>query len=198
MQTALEIAFKHVAPTEDLKALIHEKAAHLETLFDGITSCHVFVRAPHGSQRVGNLFEVTVEVRVPGKELVVRQHHKDVPQHAHLHVAIRDAFAAMAREVTGWKAQIGGTVKAHDGPLQGKVVNIRHDKDFGQIIATDNRLIYFHKNSVIDGSFDTLQPRDAVELVVQSDESAIGPQASSVRRISTLAFDPTRKPSRRS
>lgn len=197
MQTPIELAFKHVEPTDEIKALIFEKASHLETFFDGITSCHVYVRAPHQSQRKGNLYEVTIEVRVPGDELVVRQDQNDVAEHEHLRVVIRDAFAAMAIELKRWKSQIRGDVKSHDGMLQGKVVEIRHDEDFGQIVTTDNRLIYFHRNSVTDGSFDELRPRDTVELVVQTDESEIGPQASSVRRIGALEFDPEPKPSRR-
>lgn len=190
-------AFSHIEPSEEIKALILEKAAHLEKFYAGITSCHVYLRAPHQSQRSGNLFEVTVELRVPGKELVVRHHQNDVAKHEHLSVAIRDAFAAMGTELKRWKAQIKGETKVHDGLLQGKVVEIRHDEDFGQIIATDHRLIYFHRNSVVDGSFDDLQPRDEVELVVQTKESDIGPQASTVRRIGSLAYDPTTKPSRR-
>lgn len=197
MQTPLEIAFKHVEPTDEIKELVHEKVSHLETFYDGITSCHVYIRAPHQSQRKGNLFEVTIEVRVPGDELVVHHNQNDVPEHEHLRVAIRDAFAAMAIELKRWKGQIRGEVKAHDGPLQGKIVEIHHDRDFGQIIATDNRLIYFHRNSVVDGSFDELEPRDEVELVVQTGESGIGPQASTVRKIGALQYDPTRKPSRR-
>jgi hypothetical protein len=51
---------------------VAEKVGHLETFYDGITSCHVYIRAPHQSQRQGNLYEVTIEVRVPGEELVVR------------------------------------------------------------------------------------------------------------------------------
>ena len=197
MQTPLEIAFKHVEPTDEIKDLVNEKVSHLETFYDGITSCHVYIRAPHQSQRKGNLFEVTIEVRVPGDELVVHHNQNDVPEHEHLRVAIRDAFAAMAIELKRWKGQIRGEVKAHDGPLQGKIVEIHHDRDFGQIIATDNRLIYFHRNSVVDGSFDDLEPRDEVELVVQTGESGIGPQASTVRKIGALQYDPTRKPSRR-
>jgi ribosomal subunit interface protein len=197
MQTPVEIAFGHIEPTDEIKDLIAEKAAQLEKFYAGITSCHVYLRAPHQSQRTGNLFEVTVEVRVPGKELVVRHNQHDVAAHEHLRVAIRDAFAAMATELKRWKDQIKGETKTHDGPLQGKVVEIRHDEDFGQIIATDQRLIYFHRNSVVDGSFDDMQPRDEVELVVQTGESDIGPQASTVRRIGALQYDPTPKPSRR-
>ena len=197
MQTPIEIAFKHVEPSDEIRELIAEKADQLEKFYDGITSCHVYVRAPHQSQRKGNLFEVTIEVRVPGDELVVRHNQNDAPRHEHLEVALRDAFAAMARELKRWKDQASGEVKAHDGPLQGKIVEIHHDKDYGQIIATDNRLIYFHRNSVVDGSFDDLRPRDAVELVVQTKESDIGPQASTVRPIGGLEFDPATKPSRR-
>lgn len=197
MQTPLELAFKNVEPSDEIKDLVAEKVAHLETFFDRITSCHVFIRAPHQSQRKGNLYEVTIEVRVPGDELVVRHHQKDVSEHEHLRVAVRDAFAAMDRELKRWKDKISGEVKVHDAPLQGKVVEIHHDQDYGQIIATDHRLIYFHRNSVVDGSFDELQPRDAVELVVQTEESGIGPQASTVRRIGELQYDPTAKPSRR-
>ncbi len=197
MQTPIEIAFKHVDPSDEIKALVAEKAEHLEKFYDGITSCHVYIRAPHQSQRKGNLFEVTVEVRVPGQELLVRSNQNDVARHEHLEVALRDAFAAMAKEIKRWKAQVSGEVKTHDGPLQGKVVEIHHDNDYGQIIATDNRLIYFHRNSVVEGTFDDLRPRDAVELVVQTKESDIGPQASTVRPIGNLEFDPATKPSRR-
>lgn len=190
MQTPLELSFQDIDPSEEIKTLVARKAAQLETYFDGITSCHVYIRAPHQSQRKGNLYEVTIELRVPGDELVVRRHQDDAQQHQHLKVVVRDAFAAMARDLKRWKARIEGDVKAHDGPLQGKVAEIHHDEGYGQIIATDHRLIYFHKNSVVDGSFAALQPRDTVELVVQTGESEIGPQASTVRRINPLQYDP--------
>lgn len=197
MQTPLELVFKDVTPSDEIKALVAEKAAHLETFFDGITSCHVYIRAPHGGQRTGNLYQITIEVRVPGDELVVRKNQNDVAKHEHLRVAVRDAFAAMALKLKSWKDQIRGDLKVHDGPSQGKIVEIHPNKDYGQIIATDHRLVYFHRNSVVGADFDDLQVRDAVELVVQADESAIGPQASTVRPIGDLAYDPAAKPGRR-
>jgi len=197
MQSPLELVFKNVAPSDEIKALVDQKAAHLETFYDGITSCHVYIRAPHGSQRTGNLYQVTIELRVPGNELVVRHNQSDVAKYEHLRVAVREAFTAMAEKLKSWKDQIRGDVKVHDGPLQGKIVEIHHDEDYGQIIATDHRLIYFHRNSVVGADFDALQVRDAVELVVQTDESAIGPQASTVRPIGDLAYDPATKPIRR-
>jgi ribosome-associated translation inhibitor RaiA len=197
MQTPIEIAFQNVEPSDAIKRLIEEKAAHLETFYDGITSCHVYVRGPQSSQRTGGLYEVTVEVRVPGAEIVARRDRQDAAEHEHLRVVVRDAFAAVAAELKRWKAQRRGEVKTHDGPLQGKVVEIRHDEDYGQILATDHRLVYFHRNSVVDGDFDAIRPKDPVELVVRTDESPIGPQASTVRPIGGLEYDPATKPGRR-
>ncbi len=190
MQTSMELAFLGVEPSDQIKALVAEKVEHLETFYDGITSCHVYICAPHQSQRTGNLYEVTIEVRVPGDELVVHHNQGDAAEHEYLRTAVRDAFAAMAQELKRWKHKIRGDVKAHDGPLQGRVVEIDHDEGYGQIIATDQRLVYFHENSVVDGSFQELQPRDTVELVVQTGESEIGPQASTVRKIGAMSFDP--------
>lgn len=190
MQTPLQLTFKHMEPSEDIEALVHERAARMEKFFDGITSCHVYVRAPHKSQRTGNLYEVSIEVRVPGDELVVHHRKGDVAQHEHIKVAVRDAFSVMERQLRRFKQKLGGDVKVHEGALQGRVAEINHDEGFGQILATDHRLIYFHRNSVVDGSFDDLQPEDAVELVVQTDESEIGPQASTVRPIGGLKYAP--------
>ncbi|MEY3005212.1 MAG: hypothetical protein RLZZ491_2388 [Pseudomonadota bacterium] len=197
MQTPLDIAFSQVAPTDEIKDLIHEKAAHLGKMCSAITSCHVHVRAPHRSQRHGNLYEVTIEVHVPGKALVVHHRQKDAARHEHLRVAIRDAFADMSAELKAWNLKAAGAVKSHDGPVQGTVVDMHPVQQFGQILTTDHRLIYFHENSVLNGDFDKLRPGDPVELVVQAKESVIGPQASTVRLISSLAFDPATKPSRR-
>lgn len=189
MQTPLEVAFSDTEPSDEARALVAEKVARLEQFYGGITSCHVFIRAPHQHQRKGNLYQLTIEVRVPGDELVVHSQN-DAPEHEHLNVAVRDAFKAMERKLEHWKTQHRHKVKTHDSPLQGTVEEIHREQDFGHINATDHRLIYFHRNSVVDGSFDDLKPGDPVELVVQTGESPVGPQASTVRQIGTMQFDP--------
>lgn len=190
MQTPLELVFKGLEPDPSIKALVQEQVDRLEKFYAGATSCHVYIKAPHRSQNTGNLYEVTIELRVPGKELVVRRHQNDVGEFEHLRVVVRDAFKAMERDLKRWKQEVSGDVKTHDGPLQGVIDSIDHDKGFGQIAATDHRLIYFHKNSVVDGAFEDLKPADRVELVVQTGESEIGPQASTVRPIGAMKYDP--------
>jgi ribosomal subunit interface protein len=188
METPLELSFKNMQHSDFVEGLIREKVAKLERLHDRITSCHVYVEAPHKRHRKGNQYEIRIEVRVPGTELAVNNKPGDVNAHEEINVAIRDAFNAMERQLQRWKQKVSGEVKLHDDALQGRVTEIDHDSGHGQITATDGRLIYFHENSVVAGGFRKLRQDDPVELVVQEDESEIGPQASTVRPISETKF----------
>ena len=190
MQVPLELIFKDIPPTDWIEKLVQEKVRHLEQIHPDIISCHVTIREPHRRHRKGNLAEVGIEVRMSGGTLTVHQRQTDFREHVHFAVAIRDGFAAMTRKVNDWKEKRRGDVKTHEGALQGRVDSIDYARGFGQILATDHRLVYFHRNSVVDGAFDHLAEGDEVELVVQTDESDIGPQASTVRAIGALRFDP--------
>ncbi len=174
--------------TDALEAEVRARAARLEQFFSGITSCHVFVSEAHRRKRKGNLYEVRVEVRVPGAELAVNNKPGDVNAHEDVRVAIRDSFDAMERRLKRRKRQTNIKPRGRAAPLQGRIAEIHHDRGFGQIAATDQRLVYFHRNSVVDGNFADLQIGAPVELVVQTGESAQGPQASTVRPIGPMKF----------
>jgi ribosomal subunit interface protein len=194
MQQPLEISFKNLDRSEVLEADIGTRVDKLEQLFDGITSCHVHIEAPHRHHRKGNRYEVRLEVRVPGTELVVANQPGDVNAHEDAHVAIRDAFNAMERQLKKWKRQIRHEPRGHAAPLQGRISELHAEDGFGAIATTDHRLVYFHANSVVGGRFEDLAEGDTVELVVRSGESPQGPQASTVRPISALDYvdDPKR------
>lgn len=188
MQTPLEIHFNNMERSEAVEAAIRTRAEKLEQFYGGITSCHVFVDAPHHHHRKGNRYEIRLEVRIPGKELAVNQKPGDVNAHEDIYVAIRDAFDAMERQLKKWKRQVRGEPRGRETPLQGRIAEIHPGEGYGQIATTDHRLVYFHKNSVVGGEFADLKEGDPVELVVQIGESPKGPQASTVRPISPLQF----------
>lgn len=188
MQTPLEIHFNNMERSEAVEAAVRQRTGKLEQLYDGITSCHAFVDAPHHHHRKGNHYEVRLEVRIPGKELVVNNKPGDVNAHEDVHLAIRDAFNAMERQLKRWKRQVRGEPRGREAPLQGRIAEIHPGQGYGQIATTDHRLIYFHKNSVVDADFADLKVDDSVELVVQTGESEKGPQASTVRPIGSLQF----------
>lgn len=188
METPLEISFRNLDHSDFIENLAREKVEKLERLFDGITSCHVYIEAPHKHHRKGNTFEVRLEVRVPGTELAVSKKPGDVNAHEDIHVALRDAFDAMERQLRKYRQKLSRETKTHDGGPQGRVAEIDYERGFGQIGTTDGRLVYFHRNAVVDGDFDQLKAGDPVELVVQAKESDKGPQASTVKPIRPMQY----------
>ena len=181
MKQPLEITFRDIPPSEALEADIRDKAAKLDQIYDRIMSCRVVVEAPHGHHHKGRLYHVSVDLTVPGEELVVnRTPHKN---HAHenAYVAVRDAFNAAKRQLQNFAQKQRGKVKHHEAPDHGKIAELIPMEDFGRITSSDGQDIYFHRNSVLEKDFDKLEIGDEVRFAAEEGEA--GPQASTVHVI---------------
>ena len=183
MQIPVQVTFRNMDPSDAVEANVREKAGKLERFFDRIISCRVVVEAPHRRHTKGKLYNVRVDIGVPGKEIVVN--HSGPKNHAHedVYVAIRDAFNAAARRLEDHAHKIRGEVKTHEVPPHGKVSRLFPYEGYGFIEMSDGREIYFHKNSVVDGGFAQLEIGHEVRVVLAYGESAEGPQASTVSPI---------------
>jgi len=190
MDIAPEIAFHNMDKTEMLERLVREKIAHLDGLFDHLTSCRIAIEAPHRSHRHGNRYHVRIVLGVPKGELVISRDPGEEAAHEHPQVAIRDAFDRAERRLKEYQRQLRGDVKVHERPLQGRVLRLFPDQDYGFIATNDGREVYFHRNAVIDEGFDALEAEQPVELVLAQGDSAIGPHASTVRPIGAMTYDP--------
>jgi ribosomal subunit interface protein len=178
MQTPLQISFRHMDTSDAVEARIRSRIEELERFFDRIISCRVVVECRHPRQHQGNLFRVRVDLKVPGHEIVVGRDPEAHHAHEDVHVAIRDAFDAARRLLEDHIRKDRGEVKLHAVPDHGRVSQLL--LDYGFILSTDGSEIYFHRNSVTDGSFDKLEIGDEVRFVAQLSESAQGAQASTV------------------
>ena len=117
MRIPLEVTFRHMEPSPAAEARIAEKVAKLEQLYSALTRCHVIVEAPHEHSRQGKLFHVSIDLNVPGGELLVtRGHHHQSHAHEDVYVAIRDAFDAAKRRLEDYARQQRGDVKHHESP----------------------------------------------------------------------------------
>ena len=100
MQTPLEIAFQNSKPSEAVRSEIERQARRLERFSDRITSCRVTVVAPQTRHRRGDLFKIDIRIAMPDhKDVIVTKTHDDAPEHEHVLVAVRDAFAAAQRQI---------------------------------------------------------------------------------------------------
>ena len=61
----------------------------------------------------------------------------------------------------------------------GKIKKLIRDRGFGFISATDGREIFFHQNSLVDVTFDTLNEGQEVEFEIE--KSPKGPRAINVK-----------------
>jgi ribosomal subunit interface protein len=100
MQVPLDITFRNSEPSEAIRSEVEKQAKRLEKFHDRITSCHVTVIAPTMKRRHGDLFKIDICVAMPQhKDILVSKAHGDAPEHEHVMVAIKDAFAAAQRQI---------------------------------------------------------------------------------------------------
>ncbi len=180
METPLEITFRNVPASPAIEADIREKAAKLEEFFGRITSARVVLETPHRQHRQGALYHVRIDLRVPGREIVVSRDPAKHHAHEDAYVAIRDAFDDAKRQLEDYAREMRGTVKAHEPAAEGHVVRIDPQGGFGFIETSDGREVYFHRHSLLDGDFGRLGVGDEVRFSEEAGES--GPQASTVHR----------------
>ena len=180
MQRPLEIRFHKMAPSPTIEARIREKAAALERFSERITGCRVVVEQEHRHHRRGNLFRVRVEIDAPGKELAVTRTGPRDHAHEDVQVALRDAFNAAVRQLEDHTRKRGGKVKAHEVSRHGTVRMIDRAGGFGFVDTAEGE-VYFHRNSVVEGGFEMLEPGHEVRLELAERESEAGWQATTVR-----------------
>ena len=177
MQLPLHINFRNTEPSEAITGKIHERMAKLEKLYNHIISCEVTVEEPHKHKTKGNLFQVKIVLSIPGDRLVASSEAHNNHAHEEGHVAVRDAFDAIQRQLEQKSRKQHGQVKHHEAMPEGNISFINHKDDYGRIVTLDGQDIYFHRNSV-HGNFDELAVGNKVEFVFSEGDK--GPQASSV------------------
>ena len=93
---SVQITLRGISHSDALEARIKQKAKKLAQLFPFLIGCRVIAEVPHQHHNHGNQFVVRLDIAIPGSEIVVnRDHHEDV------YIALREAFRAARRQLTG-------------------------------------------------------------------------------------------------
>ena len=177
MQLPLHITFRNTEPSEAIKGKIHERMDKLNKLYNHIISCEVTVEEPHKHKNKGNIYQVKIILSVPGDRIVASSEAHYNHAHEEAHVAVRDAFDAIQRQLEQKARKQHGQVKHHEALPQGNISLLNLEEDYGRIVTNDGRDIYFHRNSV-HGNFNDLEVGNKVEFVFAEGDK--GPQASTV------------------
>lgn len=181
MNTNLEIAFHNMDTSEALEGYIRERAEKLERMYDRLVGIRVAVEKQHRQHRTGNVFDVHIELMVPGQDLVVsRKPAKAQEKYANpdARTSVRDAFEAAERQLIEYKRKLRGEVKAHEPEQPGYVTQINGDHGF--LRTNTGTMLYFHRNSCINVDLEELRQGDPVKYVETVGDT--GPTASKVWR----------------
>jgi ribosome-associated translation inhibitor RaiA len=112
--TQPQITYRGLPHSPAMDARIIELAAKLDELHPRITRCHVVVDELDRHKNKGNLFDVRIDLHVPGRELVAT-HQPDEDAY----VAITNSFDVMFRQLEDVLRIQRGKVKRHRDDREG-------------------------------------------------------------------------------
>jgi cold shock CspA family protein/ribosome-associated translation inhibitor RaiA len=192
MQIPLEIAFHKIDKSDAAESEIRARVDKLEKLYGGLVGCRVRVDQRADKKRTPPV--VHIEMSVPGaKDLVVAYEPERLLQkfqNPNLANAISDAFDAAERQIVDFKRRRegGATADYHDGQNQflGQVAELHPEDDHGFLMTKEGSLLYFHRNSLLNGDFNKLRRGDEVRYV--EDMGDTGPTAAKVRPVTASEF----------
>ena len=113
MHFPLQITHRQMDSSNALDEHIEAEAEKLERFFDKIISCRVVVEVPHKHHNKGQHFHVTVDLSVPGHELVVGRDPDERVTHEDPYVAVSEAFKAVRRQLKDTAQRRRREVKRH-------------------------------------------------------------------------------------
>lgn len=172
----VQITFRDFPPSEAIETTIRKRVDKLHRFHDRIMSCRVVLEFSQKHKRQGKLYNVRIDLAVPGKELVVT-HKRDQD----VYIAIRDAFDALERQLEEHSRKRHGHVKSHEDVLRGNVARLIAADGYGFISGSDGHEYYFSMTNMSHPRFEQLMIGDVVEYIAQPLND--GRQAHRVNRV---------------
>ena len=156
----VKIVIRDVENSPALEDHIRRKADKLGQFYNRIHNIHIVVEVPQKHKRNGKLFNVRIDMSVPGKELVVnRKLDEDV------YIAVRDAFEALIRQLETYTRKRRGEVKNHDSANYGHITKLFPEEGYGFIQSLDGNELYFSTTNVTHPCFEQLMIGDVVQFL---------------------------------
>lgn len=114
MAIPVQITFRHMESSPAVETRVRELADHLGVFSDRIHSCRVVVDSPHRHHHQGKVYNVKVQLAMPGEDVVVDMERPQRDGHEDLYVVLRDAFDAAKRQLQQRMSSLRGEEKRRE------------------------------------------------------------------------------------
>lgn len=173
MMIPLQITLRDIPQSDAVEAAIREKAEKLERFYPHIMGCRVTVEIPGKHKHQGKMFNVRIDITVPGGEVVV---NRDLDED--IYVALRDAFNSAKRQIEDYGRKQRGDTKSHETEFVGHIARLFEDEGYGFIETNDGRELYFSRDNLVNVDFNRLEPGTEVQFLEEA--AAEGLQAKRI------------------
>lgn len=174
--TPFEVSYENLEPSPAAERHVLRGVSQLERVAPDLMAVRVTLATRNPRHTSGNLYDVNLELTLPGPDVVVSRTPARHQENEDLVTAIGEAFEKARRKLVELHAIQRGEVKSHAPKARGEVTDLFPDHGF--IRGSDGRLVYFHRNSVAAGGWDDLEVGAEVRFVDEPGEE--GPHATTV------------------
>jgi ribosome-associated translation inhibitor RaiA len=116
MTASVEVHFHGLEKSAAVEERVREKVNKLAKHFDRMTHCRVVLEAPNRNPQRSKVYQIKIEIGVPGRSPIVVSHEREGSDAAEeLNLALRDAFEAALRRLDDASARIGQRGKLERG-----------------------------------------------------------------------------------
>lgn len=185
MSVACEVAYHNYDPPDWLEHDIRMRIADLARFDARLETCRVRLQHRIGQKvrrvppvvhiELGLRDHVPIVVSYEPDRLWIKYAEPSLPD------ALTEAFMVAAQRLSesgaGTAATAAGPLAAR--PALGQIAELDADHDCGYVLTEEGALLYFHRQALMNGSFDTLQIGETVAYLQGEDEA--GPLAARLR-----------------
>lgn len=159
----VQITIRDITNSSVLESTIRTKAEKLSRFYNRIIKCTIVVEQPQKRKHQGKIYNIRIDVRVPGKALIsTHKCNQDV------YIAIRDAFEAITGQLEVFSCKRHGRTKTHTDIMHGHITRLMPNDGYGFIEGWDGNEYYFSVTNVAHPHFASLTVGDSVQFTSES------------------------------
>lgn len=157
MQREPIITWRNISRSEAVEEIIRKRIEAVDKFCPEAVGLRITLDAPQKPRHAARGFDVRLHLEVPGPDLDVAR----TVRHGHaaedILRAVNAAFTSLEKRIKENRKIMGGQeIKHHPNLLHGGIVELEPELGFGFVRADDGRELYFQKDSLVAGDWDSL------------------------------------------